>query len=285
MSIIGTGRAGRRISNRKDPMATSSTHAFAEERRAAIMAMLEHSASVQVTELARTFGVSVVTVRADLDALEADGKLRRTHGGAVSLHKALTVSVQDRRVNVNAEAKRAIARRAIELVRDGDTVLVDSGTTALEFVRMLDMRTNITVITADITIADFIDESMPALDVVLLGGMLRKGHRYLHGMLALRSLEVLHANLAVLCPGAFVPNRGFMTDYPQMAQLKRAFIDAAASSCALMDGSKAAADGLMRFAGLDDVSAVVMDEDPQGIVAAAIGELPDPARAPRLLLA
>ncbi len=294
--------------------------------------MLDHSASVQVTELARTFGVSVVTVRADLDALEADGKLRRTHGGAVSLHKALTVSVQDRRINVNAEAKQAIARRAIELVRDGDTVLVDSGTTALEFVRMLDMRSGITVITADITIADFIDESMPTVDVILLGGALRKGHRYLHGMLALRSLEVLHANLAVLCPGAFVPNRGFMTDYPQMAQLKQAFIGAASSValrslevlhanlavlcpgafvpnrgfmtdypqmaqlkqafigaassvCALMDASKTSADGLMRFAGIEDVEAIVMDEDPGGVVAAAIAELPEGARTPRLLLA
>ena len=181
--------------------------------------------------------------------------------------------MQDRRINVNAEAKQAIARRAIELVRDGDTVLVDSGTTALEFVRMLDMRSGITVITADITIADFIDESMPTVDVILLGGALRKGHRYLHGM------------LAVLCPGALGPNRGFMTDYPQMAQLKQAFIGAASSVCALMDASKTSADGLMRFAGIEDVEAIVMDEDPDGVVAAAIAELPEGARTPRLLLA
>ena len=77
-------------------MTPSATHSFAEERRAAIMAMLDRSASVQVAELARTFGVSAVTIRTDLDALEADGKLRRTHGGAVSLHKTLTVSIQDR---------------------------------------------------------------------------------------------------------------------------------------------------------------------------------------------
>ena len=60
-------------------MTPSATHSFAEERRAAIMAMLDRSASVQVAELARTFGVSAVTIRTDLDALEADGKLRRTH--------------------------------------------------------------------------------------------------------------------------------------------------------------------------------------------------------------
>lgn len=151
-------------------MAHVTTRAFADERRAAIMEMLEHNASVQVAEIAQTFGVSSVTARADLDALAEAGKLRRTHGGAVSLHKRLTVSTQDRRINVNVAAKQAIAQSAIELVSDGDTLLVDSGTTALEFVRLLDQRDGITVITADITIADYIDESMPSVDVVMLGG-------------------------------------------------------------------------------------------------------------------
>ena len=85
-------------------MAHATTRAFADERRAAIMEMLEHNASVQVAEIAQTFGVSSVTARADLDALAESGKLRRTHGGAVSLQKRLTVSTQDRRINVNVAA-------------------------------------------------------------------------------------------------------------------------------------------------------------------------------------
>ena len=148
-------------------MAQATNRAFADERRTAILEMLDHNASVQVAEIAQTFGVSSVTARADLDALAESGKLRRTHGGAVSLHKRLTVSTQDRRINVNVAAKQAIAQSAIELVNDGDTLLVDSGTTALEFVRLLDQRDGITVITADITIADYIDESMPSVDVVM----------------------------------------------------------------------------------------------------------------------
>lgn len=71
-------------------MAHATTRAFADERRTAIMEMLDHNASVQVAEIAQTFGVSSVTARADLDALAEAGKLRRTHGGAVSLHKRLT---------------------------------------------------------------------------------------------------------------------------------------------------------------------------------------------------
>ncbi len=98
-------------------MAHATTRAFADERRSAIMEMLEHNASVQVAEIAQTFGVSSVTARADLDALAESGKLRRTHGGAVSLQKRLTVSTQDRRHQrqcrrqAGHRAKRHRARR------------------------------------------------------------------------------------------------------------------------------------------------------------------------------
>ena len=248
------------------------------------MAMLERSQSVQVGELARAFGVSAVTVRGDLDALAADGKLRRTHGGAVSLSRSLTVSVQDRRVNVNVAAKQAIARSAIGLVHDGDVLAVDSGTTALEFVRMLEARRGVTVITADITIANLVDESLPGVDAVLLGGTLRKGHRYLYGPIALRSLKALHADLALVCPGALIPARGLMTDFPQMAEVKRALMGAAERTVALVDSSKVGGRGTYRFAGLADVSAVVMDADPQGLVAKAASELPRD-EAPELILA
>lgn len=267
-------------------MATPQRRTFAEERRAAILEMLDHTASVQVNDLVGAFGVSAVTIRGDLAALEQDGKLRRTHGGAVSLHKSLTVSVQDKRVNVNARAKQAIARAAIGLVENGDTVLVDSGTTALEFVRMLDTRSGVNVITADVTIADFIDDSMPAVNVMLLGGSLRKGHRYLYGPLALRSLEVLHADLVVLCPGAFVPGRGCMTDYPQMAELKAAMLAAARRRVLLMDASKVEAGGVLRVAGIDEFDAVVMDDDPAGTIQSEIEALPEGgARRPQLIVA
>lgn len=265
-------------------MAHATTRAFADERRAAIMEMLEHNASVQVAEIAQTFGVSSVTARADLDALAESGKLRRTHGGAVSLQKRLTVSTQDRRINVNVAAKQAIAQSAIKLVCGGDTLLVDSGTTALEFVRLLDQRDGITVITADITIADYIDESMPSVDVVMLGGALRKGHRYLYGPLTMQALQMVHADLAVMCPGTFVPRCGFTTDFPQMAETKTAMIAAAHQSVALMDASKVNGRGMYRFAELADVDTIVMDSDPEGAVATSIAEATD-GTAPALIIA
>lgn len=249
-----------------------SARAFADERRAAILSLLDQASSVQVADLARTLGVSTVTARADLDALERDGKLRRTHGGAVSLSKTITVSIQDRRVNVNAEAKRAIARHAARLVHDGDSLVVDSGTTALEFVRCLAPYRDVTVVTADFTIADFIDRSLPGVEAVLLGGSLRKGHRYLYGPLALRSLEVLHADCAFLCPTSFVPGCGFMTNYAQMAEVKTAMLASANRRVVLMDSSKVGAPGLIRFALPGEVDLVVVEADPDGLIAAELEE-------------
>ena len=256
-------------------MSATASRTFAEERR---------TSSVQVADIAETFDVSSVTARADLDALASAGKLRRTHGGAVSLHKRLTVSVQDQRINVNVEAKQAIARSAIGLVRDGDTVFVDSGTTALEFVRMLDVRSGVTVITADITIADFIDESLPGVTVIMLGGELRQGHRYLFGPLTMAALGALHADLAVICPGAFVADRGFMTDFPQMAEIKTAAMGVA-HSVARMDASKLNARGTYCFAQLDAVDHIVVDQDEKGALSDALSALPEGTRRPQLIIA
>lgn len=265
-------------------MSASTSRTFAEERRAAIMDMLERGTSIQVADIAQAFGVSSVTARGDLDALAMAGKLRRTHGGAVSLHKTLTVSVQDRRVNVNVDAKQAVARAAIDFVHDGDTVFVDSGTTALEFVRMLDTRADITVITADITIADFIDESLPSVDVIMLGGELRKGHRYLFGPLTMAAIGAVHADLALICPGAFVPNRGFMTDFPQMAEIKQAAIRASTRSVALMDASKLTSRGTYCFAPVDAVDHIVIDRDEEGTLADALRSLPEGGEHPHLVV-
>ena len=171
-----------------------------DERRAAIMTILDREGSVQVAELSDLLGASKVTIRADLDALNRAGKLRRTHGGAVSLSRRVTVSLQDRRVNVNAAAKRSIGLLAAALVPDGASIFVDSGTTALELVRSLETRNDITIITTDLTIADYVDRSLPRADVILLGGMLRKAHRYTAGPIAFRVLEGLRPDISFVCP-------------------------------------------------------------------------------------
>ena len=125
---------------------------------------------------------------------------------------------------------------------------------------------------------------MPSVDVVMLGGALRKGHRYLYGPLTMQALQTVHADLAVMCPGAFVPGCGFTTDFPQMAETKTAMIAAAHQNVALMDASKVNGRGMYRFAELADVDSIVMDRDPDHAVATSIAEATDSSR-PALVIA
>ncbi|WP_084522246.1 DeoR/GlpR family DNA-binding transcription regulator [Atopobium fossor] len=236
---------------------------FVEARRARIMDLLDREGSVQVNQLAELFGVSRVTVRNDLDVLGRDGRLRRTHGGAIALARTVTVSLQDQRVNLNAEGKRAIAQAAAKLVSNNTSILVDSGTTAVEFVRTLAGKTGITLITNDFTIADLVDRSMPAMDVIVLGGKLRKGHRYSSGWLSLQMLESLHPDIAFVCPTAFVPRRGLMTNNQEMAELKGAFMTCAQKTCVLIDSSKISAQGLIKFASPQEADLIICEKDPK----------------------
>ncbi|WP_068539807.1 DeoR/GlpR family DNA-binding transcription regulator [Olegusella massiliensis] len=248
---------------------TSTSHSFVEDRRSEIMNTLEQKGKVRVDQLAALFGVSRVTIRGDLDALSRDGRLKRTHGGAVALSKTVTTSIQEQRINVNAEAKRRIALRAAQLVPNGSSILLDSGTTAIELVRALNNHKNLTVVTNDLSVADLVDRSMPAADVIFLGGLLRKGHRYVSGPLTLRSLDSLRPDIAFVCPTAFVPQRGFMTNNQAMAALKEAFCHCADKTYILMDSSKLGATGLLRFGDVSDVDAIVTEADPAGLIAAA----------------
>ena len=153
-------------------------------------------------------------------------------------------------------------------------MLVDTGTTGLELVRALGERGEVTIVTADLTIADYVDRSMPSAEVVLLGGALRKGHRYTSGAVAVQALSMLRPDVAFVCPTAFAPGRGFMTGYEGMAELKRAFLSCAGKTCVLMDASKVGARGLFFFGDVGDADVIVMEKDPEGAVAGCLGDLP-----------
>ncbi|MDY2788998.1 MAG: DeoR/GlpR family DNA-binding transcription regulator [Atopobium sp.] len=243
---------------------------FVEARRARIMSLLNREGSVQVNQLAELFGVSRVTIRTDLDALGRNGRLRRTHGGALALTHTVTVSLQDQRVNLNAEGKRALAVAASQLVPNNTSILVDSGTTAVEFVKALAEKTGITLITNDFTIADLVDRSIPSIDVIVLGGKLRKGHRYSSGWLSLQMLESLHPDMAFVCPTAYAPQHGLTTNNQEMAELKRAFMHCAEKTCVLMDSSKLGAQGLIKFANLNDADLVVCEADSKTLLTEAL---------------
>lgn len=242
----------------------------ADERRVMIVDEVNSRTSIHVADICEHFGISEVTARSDLDKLERAGKLRRTHGGAVSITRTITISYPDQRMNLNVEAKRKVAQCAAELVSNGDSLFVDSGTTTLEFVRLLGSKHDITIVTNDLSIATFADSNLPHADVVLLGGALRKNHRYITGPIANDILGRLYVDKAFMGTDSFDPQQGFATEYTGNAEIKRGMLAHSNRHIVLMDITKLRQPSFISFAGISDFDVIVMDEDPDGTMAQAV---------------
>ena len=241
-----------------------------DERRAMIVEEVNRRSSIQVADICERFGVSEVTARNDLDKLEKGGKLRRTHGGAVSITRTITVSYPDQRMNINVKAKRAVAARAAELVSNGDSLLVDTGTTTFEFVNTLYDKRGITIVTSDLSIATFADSNLPHADVFLLGGALRKNHRYMTGSITNEILSRLHLDKAFMATDSFDPVNGFTTEYTGNADVKRLMLSHARERIMMLDATKVREPSFIQFASMGDFQYVVTDYDPDGTLAHAI---------------
>ena len=135
-------------------MASTSDLSPAERQRF-IMNWLAEKPNISVSDIVRRFSVSEVTARHDLVSLESEGKLRRVRGGAVSLSRSTAISYPEERINVQVEAKEAIAATAATLVDDGDVLVIDIGTTGFYFTKALIDKRDITIITGDLAIANY----------------------------------------------------------------------------------------------------------------------------------
>ena len=131
---------------------------FAEERKLKIIDILNQNKKVTVTELVHLFNVSSATIRSDLRELNNKGQIIRTHGGAIIESGAGFEPHSEQKRDLNLAAKQQIARLAIDLINDGDTVVFDTGTTTLELAKLLNQRQRITAVTNDFEIARVLDE-------------------------------------------------------------------------------------------------------------------------------
>lgn len=244
-----------------------------DARRSSIADEVAGGRKVYVSDLAKEFQVSEVTVRADLDALERMGKLRRVRGGAIVSDRMNAVADISRRMGINTKRKRLIAQMANGLVADGDSIIIDSGSTAFEFEKTLTNKRGITIITHDLNVATYADNELPDASVILLGGSLRTRHGYCWGSLSLSMLDQLYVDMAFLGANGYASDQGFMTENPNVGEMKRASIMHSRRTAILLDSSKVGIHSFLRFADLRDVDFVVMDEDPDRQVADAAARI------------
>jgi DeoR family fructose operon transcriptional repressor len=235
---------------------------FAEERREHIARLVAEAGKVTVAGLSEQFGVTGATIRTDLRDLQHQGLLLRTHGGAIRATKTGQEYPFAQREVQNLAAKQAIAATALDLVDDGDRIILDTGTTTLELARLLGRRRDLTVVTNDLEIARTLEETGDAA-VVVLGGTLRRGFHCTLPLPGDSLLAQLWADKVFVAANSFTPTRGATTPDPHQAATKRLMIAAAEKTILLCDRSKFGRASFAQFASLDEIDTLVTDGLPE----------------------
>ena len=226
-----------------------------EERRRLIVEMLHREGRVLVQQLARHFHTSQITIRKDLEFLDTQGVIQRTHGGALPLQSgALLDPTLREKENLHREEKLRIARAAAEIVEEGQSVLLDSGTTTTAIARALKDIKKLVVITNAINIAA--ELAGTDIEVIVTGGMLRKNSFSLVGPVAEQAVRQLSADILFLGVDGFDTKLGLFTPNVFEAQVNRVMVQVSRKTVVVCDASKFGRRSLcniMPLAGVDTV--------------------------------
>lgn len=232
---------------------------LSEERRRSIVGVIERNGRAVVSDLARQFGTSDITIRRDLDVLNDRGRVCRTHGGALSVLSARDAdqSLIEREIQHPREKIR-IAAAAAKLVKDGQSVLLDSGSTTTAIARQLRFFNRLTVITNAINIAS--ELAGGTVDVILTGGMMRKHSFSMIGPLAEDSLAHLKADILFLGVEGIDPRFGLSTSNMLEAVLNRKMVLAAQQVVAVCDASKFGCRSLSSIVPITAIHQIITDK-------------------------
>jgi DeoR/GlpR family transcriptional regulator of sugar metabolism len=235
------------------------------DRRRELLQLIRIHGTGNVTDLAGQLGVSPSTVRRDLNDLHAHGLLARVHGGATVTTDFEPAPVV--RSGAGAEAKRAIGARAATLVRDDSTILVTGGTTTEAMLPYLADRHGLTVITNGLAVAGYLAR-FPAIEVVVLGGLLRPGELSLLGHLTVAALRELSPEQVFTGVFGVDAEAGLTGAHVREAATDREFVARARRLIVLADSSKIGRIGPARLADVERIDLLVTDpEAPAGPLA------------------
>jgi len=223
-----------------------------------IVEILNRDGRVLVGALAKQFRTSQVTIRKDLDILQTHGRIHRTHGGALPAQEgALEDPSLREKEKLHRKEKLQIAAAAAGLVKEGQVVILDSGTTTTAIARALRKFKNLTVITNAVNIAAELSGS--SLEVILTGGTLRKNSFSLVGPIAEETLHRLNADILFLGVDGLDVHYGLSTPNLLEAKVNRAMMDVARVTVAVCDSSKFGRRSLSSIAPLSAVHHLITD--------------------------
>lgn len=240
------------------------------ERQRIIVEQVRAATRVSVTDLAEAIGTSEMTIRRDLDQLAAEGIVRRVHGGAVPASPSGIEPPFGARSTASTNAKKAIAAAAADLVHDGETIVLDSGTTALEVARLLRGRL-VTVMPLSFHAAQALIDA-PRARLILPGGEPRHGELAMVGPLTLASLEALRFDVAILSPCGFSLTAGMTAFDLGDAEVKQKAFAVSDRSIVMADGAKWDRTALAYVCAADRPDVLITDESAPAEQRAALAE-------------
>jgi DeoR family transcriptional regulator of aga operon len=231
-----------------------------EERRRAILAIVDRQGSALISDLSKQFDVSAVTIRADINSLCERDLLIRSHGGAFRSTDVVLDSPLEVKATRHHEEKVRIGQAAAALVKEGDIVLLDSGTTTLEVARAIAARdlAGLTAITNALDIASELTQH-PRISVIMIGGLLRRISRSFVGPQAERMLAGLHVDHLFLGVDGLDPNVGPSTPDVLEAESNAAMIRCARSVSVVTDASKIGQRSLCTIAPITAIHRIITD--------------------------
>lgn len=233
---------------------------FAEERQAQILERLRAQGKVTVEELTQVFSVSAATVRADLATLEGQSLLRRTHGGALAVTDTRHEPPFLERAETQAEEKRRIGVTAAAMVMEGETILLDAGTTTHEIGRALAAsgKTGITVVTNNLPTALLLMDA-PGIETLVIGGHLEPRRRAMLGPVAVEGLKSIRVDRLFLAVNGVDPVGGLTAADFEAVQVKKAMLHCASSVIIVADGSKIGRVAFVHIAPLSAATLLLTD--------------------------
>lgn len=229
-----------------------------EERRNRLLELVRVRGFAALPDLAEALQVSKSTLRRDLDYLEETGSAKRTHGGVFYTGASPKLPHFDERQPAQWDKKRAIATRAVELVDDGDTVLLDGGTTTYELARLLVGRP-LQVVTNSLPVANLFASSANT-DLVLVGGYVYPRTGVSLGPYANEMLSRLHVRKTVLSVSG-INDRGFYNNNLLLVETERAMMQAAEEVIVVADSTKFGHQSLALLCPIEEVNRLVVDHE------------------------
>ena len=231
------------------------------ERRLKIAELASNNSGIRTSELSDMFEVSEMTILRDLNVLEEEGILKRVYGGAVAIKDTSMDIPVVLREKINVEAKNTISWHALDLISDGDSIMLDGSSTSLALAKCLHSKKDITVISNGFNIINVLKD-IKKVNIISLGGEYDPVTMNFTGPASISMLSGFNADKAFISSAGISVNAGVTVANSMQASLKKAMIDSSVQSILLVDNTKFGKVTLNKVCDIEDLDMIITDKKP-----------------------